>query len=213
MSIKSLSVKAAKIGSAIIFKILFYLAVGLLINWIFGCIVLWSVEDRTMKLVLMAVFFLGFPAVYAWKARGYAISEGLEEVYERSRDLLEGVVDRITGSVVEKHEQLGANAGIASSVFSGAVSLAKNAERLPRPIRWIIDFFLHRLPLHESLEKISQEVEFKTENMDLIKDRVFASVDEFITDDLLNTGKLWFWILLIINFLAIALTWFFLIKT
>ncbi len=212
MSIKSLSVKAAKIGTAIIFKILFYLAVGLLINWIFGFVVLWSVEDRSLKLILMAVFFLGFPLVYAWKARGYAISEGLEEVYERSGDLLKGVVDRITGSVVEKHEKMGANTGIATSVFSGAVSLAKNAERLPRPIRWIIDFFLHRLPLHESLEKISQEVEFKTENMDLIKSRVFASVDEFITEDLLNTGKLWFWILLAINFLTIALTWFFLIK-
>ncbi len=214
MRIKKLPIQAAKIGGAIIFKILFYLFIGVIINWIFGFVVLWDVGDEQsgVKILLMLVFFLLFPAIYAWKARGYAITEGLSKIYNQSSGLLEGIVDSITRKVIEGQEKLSTKSGITSSVFSGAVGMVQKSERLPRPIRWVVDLFLNRIPLKESLDKIGEEMELTSANMDKIQPRVFQAVDDFIKEDLLDTGKMWFWTLLAINIIAITLTWYFIIK-
>ncbi len=193
-------------------KIFLFLGVGLILNWIFGIVVLFDLSDGdyTLKIILALCFFALFPFIYVWQSRGYAISVGLNQLYESSSFLFEGIVHKVTtGIVTGMEEGDSTKAGISNTLFKGAVNLAKNSEKLPRTIRWVMDFFLNQIPLRESLNEIGEEMELKSENLDAINESVFEKVNDYVKEELLGIGITWFWILLGINILAMVATYYF----
>ncbi len=209
----SLPKSIAKVAGKIIFQIGMFFLIGVIVNWIYGFRILFDLGDGAagIKLLLVAVFFVGFPFIYVWQAKGYAISVGLNQLYSNSQGFFKGIVNKVTSGVVNGMDKTGGSSGITSTLFNGAIGVAKTSEKLPAPIKWVLNFFLNQIPLRESLGEVGKEVDLTPANINAINDKVFDKVDDYMKNELLNTGLSWFWILLIINILAIAASHYFFI--
>ncbi len=203
----------AKVAAQMIGKIAFYLFVGVVINWGFGLFFLFSSVSISygLKMALLFGFFILIPFLYAWLARSYAIRLGLNEVYQSSEGLFKKAVNSITSSVVDKVEKSNDNQ-VHNATVNGAVGLAKQMEKLPRPLRWVLNYFLNQIPIFDALKEAGDKMEFRSENKEAIGEEVFSKIDTYIEDELLNTGSSWFWTLVFLNLGGLYACYYFFIN-
>ncbi len=192
---------------------------GITLNWLFAFIFLigWiqtmTAGNSIPALVLGVLFFAGFPFLYFWLARGYAVRKGLEYVYKGS----EGIVSKAVGMVVSASINSSAslqNSGIFkgkgknSGGVKGAMNFIKQIEeKLPRPIRYILKFVLEQLPLQSIVMEIGQEMALTPDNLEEIKPKVQEKVNDYVVNELIGADLSWFWILAVINLGVIYLSW------
>lgn len=201
--------QAAKIGGTIIGKTFLYLAIGILINWIFALVILFSSSNtiRALLLPLLVLFIVVLPVAYYWLARRNAIREGIQRIYHGSRGTIDSTVERIIGIVVNRSEQLGKETGISGILSDMNGIVAQSTQGLPRPMQRLLIFFLEQMPFRETLEKINTTTAFTSGNTSIIKNKMLSKVDGFMDRGIMQVHRGWFIKLLGINFLAIIATY------
>jgi len=226
MSLINTSVRYAKIGFSYTRRIIAPFFFGITLNWLFGFIVMigWlrsiSIANSLPAMLLIALFFVGFPFLYFWLARGHAVKKGLEIIYTESNELVSKAVGMVVSSVVKSSKSL-ENAGIFKS-GSGKKQGVKKAvefiqqlenieEKLPGPIRRILKFVLERIPFKEFLIEVSAEMELSSGNLSEIQPMVQEKVDKYVVEELIGANLNWFWGLVGINGLVMYLAWTFVI--
>ncbi|MEM7102153.1 MAG: hypothetical protein AAF502_03405 [Bacteroidota bacterium] len=199
----------------IIFRILFFLAVGIILNVLFGLFLLFSETSATytLKIVLLVMFLGVLPLYYIWKARGQAVTIGIRQVYIGGEGLIKRLVKSATTSVINRidDDEDEEATSITDKLVNGAAGLAKRTEKLPLILRWVVGLFFDRIPLTETLSEVTTDLELKTENIDEISNKVFDKVDDYVKDELLNAGLGRFWTFLGLNLLGMAAVYYYLI--
>jgi len=201
--------QATKIGAGIIGKTVLYLALGILINWIFALVLLFNSETIGALLpILLLLFIVVLPVAYYWFARRNAIREGIQRVYRSSRGTIDSTVERIVGTVVNRSEQLGKETGVGSILSDMNGIVAQSTQGLPRPVQRLLTFFLEKMPFRESLEKINATVAFTNGNKNIIKNKMLYKVDGFMDRGIMQVHRRWFIKLLGANIAAIIISCF-----
>lgn len=220
------SVQYAKIAFSYTRRILAPFFFGIVFNWIFTFVVMFgwlrsiSVGNSLLAILLIVLFFVGFPFLYFWLARGYAIKKGLEFIYEESNAVVSKAVGLVVSSAVNGSETLD-NLGIFKSGSGKKKGLKKAVDfiqqlemiedKLPRPIRRILKFVLERIPLKDFLGEIGEEMELSSANLTEIQPKVQEKVDAYVVEELIGANLNWFWGLVLINGLVMYLSWLFVI--
>ena len=196
------------IALKIVFRILFFLLIGVCVNVAFGLLFLFSDTSASyaLKTGLVVLFLAILPLYYLWKARGQAITTGIRQIYIGGEGLVRKVVDGLVTSVIGSDDE---ENKVTSKLVSGAFALVRKTENLPLPIRWVLNYFMDKVPFQESFSQVAEEIEVNSENAELISDRVFEKVDDYIKDEVLNTGVIRFWITLALNLIVIGLVYYF----
>ncbi len=209
-SLKTAPKAILKIAAKMTGTITLFFVFGGILNWIYSLRILFDLGDGSflLKLLLALVFLAGFPFVYFWMGKSHAINIGMNQIYKSNEGFFEGVITKITKGVINKTD---GGSGITGSMLGSVVGIVKTTEKLPKPIKWVLDFFLNQVPLMEAITKAKSEVEFSSTNAEIASSKVFEHVNEYVKDELLDTGMQWFWMLLGVNIAAIFLSYYFLI--
>lgn len=201
--------QATKIGAGIIGKIFFYIAVGILINWIFALVLLFNSDTiGALFPILLLLFIVVLPGAYYWLARRNAIREGIQRVYRSSRGTIDSTVERIVGIVVNRSEQMGEETSIGSILSDMNGIVTQSTQGLPGGLQRLLTFFLKKIPFRESLEKINATVAFTSGNTNIIKEQMLSKVDGLMDRGIMQVHRRWFSKLMGINILAIAISCF-----
>ena len=80
---------------------------------------------------------------------------------------------------------------------------------LPFPLNWGLNYLMNRVPLKETLEEVAKETPLKYENADLVGEKVFEKVDEYIEQDVIQGGMGRFWIIFGFNLLLIGAVYYY----
>lgn len=208
--VKAVPKSVLKVAAKMTGTITLFFVLGGILNWAYSLRILFDLGDGSflLKLLLALVFLAGFPFVYFWMGKSHAINIGLNQIYRSNEGFFEGIVTKITSGVISK---TGGGSGITGGILNSAVGVAKTTEKLPTPIKWVLNFFLNQVPLMEAITKAKTEVAFTSENAEVAGSKVFEHVNEYVKDELLDTGMQWFWMLLAVNIAAIVLSYYFLI--
>ncbi len=224
MKIVDTSVYYAKVAFRYTRRIVAPFFFGITLNWLFALIFMvgWlrsiSVANSVPALLMAALFFAGFPFVYFWLARGYAVKKGLEFIYQGSNEIVSKAVGMVVSTAINSTEKID-NLGIFKSGNGSkqGVQKPKNfiqrleeiESKLPRPIRHILHFLLERIPFKAFLTEVGQEMELSSSNLEEIKPKVQEKVDTYVVEELIGANLNWFWALVIINVLVMYLSWAF----
>ena len=218
MSIVSKTGEYAKIAFGYTKRVIAPFFFGITLNWVFalvffiGALSSISFENGIFRLILIAVFLGGFPFLYFWLARGYAVKKGLELVYKGS----EGVVAKAVGVVVsatvtEPSDVQNSSIFNKKNAVKGAVSFIKQInDKLPRSIRRILRFVLEQVPIQAMILEVGDEMALTSENLEEIKPKVQEKVDSYVVNELIGADLTWFWGLAIINIAIMFLSWYYL---
>jgi hypothetical protein len=218
MSIVSKTGEYAKIAFGYTKRVIAPFFFGITLNWVFalvffiGALSSISFENGIFRLILIAVFLAGFPFLYFWLARGYAVKKGLELVYKGS----EGVVAKAVGVVVsatvtEPSDVQNSSIFNKKNAVKGAVSFIKQInDKLPRSIRRILRFVLEQVPIQAMILEVGDEMALTSENLEEIKPKVQEKVDSYVVNELIGADLTWFWGLAIINIAIMFLSWYYL---
>jgi hypothetical protein len=221
MSVLSTSVEYGKIALGFTLRIIAPFFFGITLNWLFAFIFLvgWasaaSLWNSAPALLLMAAFFAGFPFLYFWLARGYAIRKGIEYIYKGSESVVSSAVGLVVSSAVMSSDNVESSnifkKGASGGVKKAGAFIKKIEEKLPRPIRAILRFLLEQLPLQNMIVQVGEEVALKSENLEEIKPKVQEKVDTYVVETLIGADLSWFWILAVLNVIAMMASWYFVI--
>lgn len=208
--VKAVPKSILKVAAKMTGTVALFFVVGGILNWAYSLRILFDLGDGSflLKVLLALIFLAGFPFAYFWMGKSHAINIGLNQIYSSNQGFFEGIVTKITSGVINKTS---GGSGITGGIINSAVGVAKTTQKLPTPIKWVLNFFLTQIPLMEAITKAKTEVEFTSDNANVAGSKVFEHVNEYVKDELLDTGLMWFWILLAINIAAIVLSYYFLI--
>ena len=220
MSLLDQSLSYAKIAWGYTRRVIAPFFFGITLNWLFAFIFLigWistmTATNSLPAILLMAAFFVGFPFLYFWLARGYALRKGLELVYKGSEDVISKVLNVVVSASVNSSTAL-ENSGLfikskgkKNGGIKGAINFIKQIEdKLPRPMRRILKFLLEQLPFQSILLEIGETMELNSSNLSQIQPKVKEKVDSYVIDELLGADLSWFWLLVIGNIGVMFLSW------
>ncbi|MEM6725043.1 MAG: hypothetical protein AAF598_13480 [Bacteroidota bacterium] len=189
-------------------KLLLFLGFGVLANAAFGVyfMIMGASATYAARFVFLLFFFGILPLYFLWRVRIFAIRATILEIYRKGEGLLEKLVKRVCASVLLKAEK---QEKLKAKDLAEAGKEAKEALNLPFPLNWGLNYLLRRVPLKESLEEVAQEVPLNYENAELIGEKVFEKVDEYIEEDVIQGGMTRFWILFGINLLLMGAVYYY----
>ncbi len=192
---------------------------GITLNWVFALVFFVgglgsiSLSNGIPRLIATALFFVGFPFLYFWLARGYAIKKGLEYVYKGSEGIVAKAVGLVVSTSINSSDKV-ENSGIfkkKNQAVSGAVSFIKQlSEKLPGPIRRILRFVLEQVPIQAMILEVGDQIALEPENTEKIKPLVQEKVDDYVVNELIGADLTWFWMLAAANLGVMYLSWAFL---
>ena len=182
---------------AVVFNILFSLV--FLGAWLDGA----SLSDSPLAIVLFGMFLAGFPILYFWLGKKHAVDKGISLIYNNAKPALYGVLNTVVSSLV-----LGNEFSKELDDSEGDVTNAKNYfnnidEKIPTELRGLFK----KVPIHEAVKEVSEEMEFSKENLSQIQTRVNEKVDRQIKRNLTYSSPIWMWLLLALNILLIVMAW------
>ena len=182
---------------AVVFNILFSLV--FLGAWLDGA----SLSDSPLAIVLFGMFLAGFPILYFWLGKKHAVDKGISLIYNNAKPALHGVLNTVVSSLV-----LGNEFSKELDDSEGDVTNAKNYfnnidEKIPTELRGLFK----KVPIHEAVKEVSEEMEFSKENLSQIQTRVNEKVDRQIKRNLTYSSPIWMWLLMALNILLIVMAW------
>lgn len=219
MSLLSTSAAYAKIAWSYTSRVIAPFFFGITVNWVFalvffvGALNSISLANGVPRFVMTAAFLVGFPFLYFWLARGYAVKKGLELLYKGNEAIVSKTVGLVVTASVEEEGEV-ENSGFFKSktkAVKGAANFIKQlSEKLPSPIRRILTFLLEQMPLQAMILEVGNSVALKSENIETIKPLVQEKVDDYVVNELIGADLSWFWILVVLNGAAMYLSWVYL---
>ena len=218
MSIASKTGTYAKIAFGYTKRVIAPFFFGITLNWVFALVFFVgglssiSLENGIFRFILIAAFLVGFPFLYFWLARGYAVKKGLELVYKGSEGVVAKAVGVVVSATVEEPNDVENSSFFSKkNTVKGAVSFIKQiSDKLPRPIRRILRFVLEQVPIQAMILEVGDEMALTSENLEEIKPKVQGKVDEYVVNELIGADLTWFWGLAVINIGIMFLSWMYL---
>jgi hypothetical protein len=139
----------------------------------------------------------------------------IEYIYKGSESVVSSAVGLVVSSAVMSSDNVGSSnifkKGASGGVKKAGAFIKKIEEKLPRPIRAILRFLLEQLPLQNMIVQVGEEVALKSENLEEIKPKVQEKVDTYVVETLIGADLSWFWILAVLNVVAMGVSWYFVI--
>lgn len=218
MSIVSKTGEYAKIAWGYTRRVIAPFFFGITLNWVFALVFFIgglssiSLENGVFRLVLIAAFLAGFPFLYFWLARGYAVKKGLELVYKGSESIVAKAVGAVVSATVEEPKDVQNSSFFnKKNTVKGAVSFIRQInDKLPGPIRRILRFVLEQVPIQAMILEVGDQMALTSDNLEEIKPKVQEKVDEYVVNELIGADLTWFWGLAAINVAVMFLSWMYL---
>lgn len=182
---------------AVVFNILFSLV--FLGAWLDGA----SLSDSPLAIVLFGMFLAGFPILYFWLGKKHAVDKGISLIYNNAKPALHGVLNTVVSSLVLGNE-FSKELDDSEGDVTNAKSYFNNIdEKIPTELRGLFK----KVPIHEAVKEVSEEMEFSKENLSQIQTRVNEKVDRQIKRNLTYSSPIWMWLLMALNILLIVMAW------
>jgi len=183
---------------AVVFNILFSLV--FLGAWLDGA----SLADSPLAIVLFGMFLAGFPILYFWLGKKHAIDKGIGLIYNNARPALHGVLNTVVSSLVLGNEFSKELDDSNAEDIQKTKDYFRNIDKkIPTELRSIFK----KVPIHEAVKEVSEEMEFSKANLSQIQMRVNEKVDRQIKRNLTYSSPIWMWLLLALNILLIVMAW------
>ena len=183
---------------AVLFNILFSLV--FLGAWLDGA----SLADSPIALVCFLMFLAGFPILYFWLGKKHAIDKGIGLIYNNAKPALHGVLNTIVSSLVLGNEFSKELDDSNAEDINKTKDYFRNIDqKIPIELRGIFK----KVPIHEAVKEVSEEMEFSKENLSQIQMRVNQKVDKQINRNLTFASQIWMWLLMALNVVIIVAAW------
>lgn len=192
---------------------------GIILNAIYAFVLLggWlsgaSLSESPYAILLFGLFLLVFPFLYFWLARKHAINKGIEFLYNSSSPITSKAVNMVVSSMVMGNKAANTNSNLVGTTLKNAKHYVQKIDsKLPRGVRLALTAILSRVPIHNVLKEVSQTMDLTEDNLPQIQTQVQSKVDSYIRDEFIGSSMMWFWVLLIVNLLAMAAAWWLLVQ-
>ena len=183
---------------AVLFNILFSLV--FLGAWLDGA----SLAESPIALVCFLMFLAGFPILYFWLGKKHAIDKGIGLIYNNAKPALHGVLNTVVSSLVLGNEFSKELDEENTEDINKTKDYFRNIDqKIPTELRGIFK----KVPIHEAVKEVSEEMDFTKENLSQIQMRVNQKVDKQINRNLTFASQIWMWLLMASNILIIVAAW------
>ena len=197
MQIKESLQGAARAGAIATGRIALITALGVLLNW--GFLLLkggWLRSQGTVIFVLLlALFSLVLPILYFVVGQKYALGTVLQLLFRQNKDQLLGFFT--TSAVTQYQQRVGPGTVASTTQISDIISRVIGSA--PKPLRWVFQHLLKKIPLREQFLAATEGVDMKPENTPIITQRLNESLGSALEDRLFRPSLTLFWVLLVVN--------------
>jgi hypothetical protein len=202
----------------VISRILFITLFSILINYIFYFIYLYDLINSLFRsgetgsflhdhlaiailvfILCTSTFLLGFPFVYFFTAKTYAIRKAISFAYHSHKETL---FIYFVQKLAEKKEK-------DSGFWKHALQFGNKADYLldktPWAIRMIFNFLFETIPVREAFKEATAETPLSSENAPIIANKMIVRLDKEIQSEVLNPGLYTILAVILINIAAFVL--------
>lgn len=211
MALKSLIRFGAGITWRVVSRILFFIFMGIVLNWVLFFFLPdmcdlqqsqgsgWTsymqelISDCFFSFALGVLFIVGFPLAYIFLGYKQGLQGGIYYAYVKNKaTFYKYISDRMLSFVENK--QTG-----NTSVVQIAGNFLEKLDNMPFVMRWIVRFLKDKIPFVEVLEKMSADIDITPENSEEVAFRLAKDADTYIEDELLKPDLVLVWLLIGIN--------------
>ncbi len=190
----------------------------ILLNWLFLTIFGFSIFENTVPevgeasrvgiigivifipfLLVISVFLLFFPFLYFLVIKKIMIQKGLNILLNQNKVIL---IQYILNKLFEQFKFKSLNKDTISQAINKANNQLVKLNNLPFAIGWVVNYFIAKVPFSESLMQYVQQVEIKNDSIEVAGNELAAFVNEKINLELFDEKKTYYYLLLLVNILA-----------
>lgn len=150
-------------------------------------------------IIIIVSYVVVLPYLYFLSVRSYAITKGLNYLFKENQSHIAYVFSYFTGKVIEKLQDSHSDIDFIRKIF-------KKRAGIPRPVQFLFNSLLGKLPFQETFLSIVQAIELKEDNVELIGNQIAEKLITYIESAVLSANLLYFWILLGGNLVLMLLT-------
>jgi len=210
----------AKTSFKLILSFLILFIPVIFLNWLFLVIFGFSIFENTVPevgeasrvgmlgivifipfLLVVSVFLLLFPFLYFLVIKKIIIQRGLNVLVNHNKVVL---IQYILNKLFEQFKFESLNKETVVQVLNKANSQIVKLNNLPFGIGWIVNHFVAKVPFAESLLQYVQQVEIKSNNIEIAGNELAVFVNEKINLELFDEKKTYYYLLLGINVIAMV---------
>lgn len=152
---------------------------------------------------VLIIFIAGFPFLYFWLAKKTAVKKGLNYLINTNKVvlieyILRKVFTQINDKVIDKSN--------VKKYFSGTDSVLKRMKTAPRPVRWVLNSFINKIPFSESIAEFVEENPIDIDSLDDKGKALAEKINEKVDLSLFDEKSYHLLALIAVNFIAILLT-------
>ncbi len=197
----------------------------ILLNWLFLAIFGFDIFENTVPqvgeasrmgmlgiivfipfLLVFSVFLLFFPILYFLVIKKIMIQKGLNSLVNQNKVIL---IQYILNKIFEQFKFTSLNKENIQQIMNKANSQLVKLSNLPFGIRWVVNYFLAKVPFSESLMQYIQQVEIKNDNLEIAGSELSNFINEKINIDLFDEKKTYYYLLLLVNVVAMGVCIFY----
>lgn len=157
-------------------------------------------------IIIMVSYVVVLPYLYFLSVRSYAITKGLNYLFKENQSHIAYVFSYFTGKVIEKLQDSPSDSGIQSTIIDFIRKIFKKRAGIPRPVQFLFNSLLGKLPFQETFLSIVQAIELKEDNVELIGNQIAEKLITYIESAVLSANLFYFWVLLGSNLVLMLLT-------
>ena len=146
--------------------------------------------------IVLTVFIAVFPILYLLIAKSYAIKSGIRYIYrKKATAIFEYFLPKLVETSGDLYQK---NTTVLKVREISAKSIAK-MKNMPKPIRMLYVFLVKKIPLQETFNEVTKDIEIVESNYELIATNLNKALSKKIEEELLNPSLKFFFLLIIIN--------------
>lgn len=146
--------------------------------------------------IVLTLFLVIFPILYLLVAKSYAIKSGIRYIYRKKAT---AIFEYFIPKVVEVSGDLYENNTTVLKVREISAKSVAKMKNMPKPIRMLYVFLVRKIPLQQTFNEVTKEVEISEQNYGLIATSLNKILSKQIEEQLLNPSLKFFFLLIIIN--------------
>lgn len=146
--------------------------------------------------VVLAIFLAVFPILYLLIAKSYAIKSGIRYIYRKKAT---AIFEYFIPKLVETSGDLYQNNTTVIKVREISAKSVAKMKNMPKPIRMLYVFLVQKIPLQETFNEVTKDVEIIESNYEQIATNLTKTLSKQIEEELLNPSLKFFFLLIIIN--------------
>lgn len=145
---------------------------------------------------VLILFLAVFPILYLLIAKSYAIKSGIRYIYRKKAT---AIFEYFIPKLVETSGDLYQNNTTVIKVREISAKSVAKMKNMPKPIRMLYVFLVKKIPLQQTFNEVTKDIEIIESNYELIATNLTKTLSKQIEEELLNPSLKFFFLLLIIN--------------